>query len=448
MITEASARHLVRSALNHARKLGVRMEALLEAEKIQTIRFGGQASCPTTHATFDYMDLKVSVSRGLRASEGSTDKLTVRSACELVDRVAEEVRAKPIDRRMLRLLSPKSPLVVPNPRAKSCYDPRIARLTAEDRHAAIMAMIEVGRRDGLEVAGVYSPSEQLFLYANSTGLERFWRGTSLTCSVTMQDDRSSGWLKRKSWTLADIDPVAMAEIAARRAIDSRQRVAITPGYYTVVLEPEAVVDLIGDLLFSECAGGTWEEGTSSFSAYLGRRLFPENITISENLYHPLQFGKTFDGEGATAQRTKLIHKGVVKGFLKCRRSVQSFGGHATGSGSGFPACDNDWGRNMVIDGGPYSVQQMIAGTKYGVWIPRFWYDGDLTHDDTTANTRDGARLIVDGKLGPGVNDMRFVAGVIEAFKRVTMLGPSVAAIGEEGGLMVVPPMTIGKFLLI
>ncbi len=56
---------------------------------------------------------------------------------------------------------------------------------------------------------------------------------------------SSGWQKANSPNVANLDPVALAEIAARKAIDPRAHAKFPPGKYTVILEPAAVLDMAG-----------------------------------------------------------------------------------------------------------------------------------------------------------------------------------------------------------
>ena len=45
--------------------------------------------------------------------------------------------------------------------------------------------------------------------------------------------------------MSQLDPAALAEISARKAIESASPREIPPGKYTVILEPAAVLDMVG-----------------------------------------------------------------------------------------------------------------------------------------------------------------------------------------------------------
>ena len=83
---------------------------------------------------------------------------------------------------------------------------------------------------------------------------------------------SSGWAKANSPNIADIDPDALGASASRKAIASRAPQEIPAGQYTVILEPPAVLDLVG-FLFYDFAGTAVLDQRSMFNRPHGHETF-------------------------------------------------------------------------------------------------------------------------------------------------------------------------------
>ena len=95
----------------------------------------------------------------------------------------------------------------------------------------------------------------------------------------MQAEDSSGWQKQNYSSARRLDARALAEIAAQKAVRSAHPVELEPGKYTVILEPSAVVDLIG-FLAADFSGLALLEQRSCLNGRLGTKLFGENISIA------------------------------------------------------------------------------------------------------------------------------------------------------------------------
>ena len=74
-------------------------------------------------------------------------------------------------------------------------------------------------------------------------------------------------------------------------------------------------------MFWDFGGSALLEQRSFLNDRIGTQLFGENITVWDDVYHPLQTGLTFDGEGMKRHRLKLIDKGVVQRLTFARSSA-------------------------------------------------------------------------------------------------------------------------------
>ena len=403
--------------------------------------------------------ISVRVSFGGRTARATTNKSDTDSLRRVVQSAEALARVQQDDPDLLPMPTPdearSNGLVAP-----ARYFESTARLTPQDRAAAVAQMVAVATRNRLTTAGVYSTSELVEGIFNSRGVAHWYEQTLAEVSITMLAATSSGWQKANSPDAQQVNHVHMAEVAAQKAIDSPNPAELPPGKYTVILEPSAVLDAVG-YMFWDFGGSALLEQRSFLNERIGKQLFGENITVWDDAYHPLQVGAPFDGEGMPRQRIKLIEQGVVKAVTYARSSARRMAasdvagnvGPVTATGHGF-ALPNEIGEaplSLVFvppqADQPQSLEQMIASTARGLLVTRLWYirEVDLYEKILTGMTRDGTFLIEGGKLQRGVRNFRFNESLIHMLQNVEALGEPVRASGEESIDMVVPAMKVRDF---
>ncbi|HTC93801.1 MAG TPA: TldD/PmbA family protein [Terriglobales bacterium] len=330
----------------------------------------------------------------------------------------------------------------------------------QERAAGVNEIVKVAKREKLVTAGIFSVSEYVEGLFNSRGLARFHQQTSSEISITMLGDDSSGWQKANSPDVRNLNPVALAEVAARKARQSTAPRELAPGKYTVILEPAAVLDLVG-FMFYDFAGLALLDQRSFLNNRMGSNLFGENITIHDNVSHPLQSGSPFDGEGAPRQHVTLVEKGAIKNLVYARATVEKMKkselagkvGDVRPTGHGF-LLPNEVGEaplNVVFappeTRNAKTVDEMVASTERGVWVTRLWYIREVEPYEKilTGMTRDGTFYVENGKLQYGIRNFRFNQSLVELLSKVDALSIPVRASGEESFDMVVPAMKVRDF---
>ena len=253
-------------------------------------------------------------------------------------------------------------------------------------------------------------------------------------------------------------PAALAEISARKAIDSARPREIPAGKYTVILEPAAVLDMAG-FMFFDFGGLSILDQRSFLNNRVGTPIFGPNIDIWDDVAHPLQSGTPFDGEGFARQPVHLVEKGVVKRLVYARATAEKMtqSEYRTKSAqwrrldTDFPL-PNEMGEapmNIVFAAppDPKTVDQMIASTERGVLVTRLWYirEVDPYEKILTGMTRDGTFYVKDGKVQHGLLNFRFNESLIHMLANVEAMGTPVRASGEESFDMVAPPMKVAGF---
>jgi len=340
----------------------------------------------------------------------------------------------------------------------SRYFEQTAAITPQLRAEGVKKIVEVAQKHKLITAGIYSSSESVEGIFNSRGLSDWHTQTLAEVSITMLGADSSGWQKANSPDVAKLDPLALADIAAKKAIDSAHPAEIPAGKCTVILEPAAVLDIVG-FMFWDYSGTAILDERSFLSGRIGTQLFGENITIWDDVTHPLQTGSPFDGEGMRRLTLPLVENGVVKRVVYARGTAARMKksefkdkvGPVSATGHGF-ALPNEIGEmplNIVFAApqNPQTLDQMIASTERGVLVTRLWYirEVDPYEKIVTGMTRDGTFLVENGKVQRGLRNFRFNQSLIHMLSGVEAMSVPVRSCGEESFDMVVPAMKVRDF---
>jgi PmbA protein len=321
-----------------------------------------------------------------------------------------------------------------------------AELSAAERARAVRKACDLAVKEGQVAAGIFVSGQMQSAVGNSRGLFATYRQTRAEFSITMQQEAATSWAKGNAADVRNLDPQLLAQRASKKTRFATSARELPPEKYTVILEPAAVLDLVG-FLFYDFAATAVDDKRSCLNDRMGKQLFGKNISICDDVYHPGQLGAPFDGEGIPRQRVLLVDKGVPRNLVYSRSSAKRAGKRPTGHGFTLP---NEYGEapmNLVFSGGKSSLEEMIASTDRGLLVTRLWYirEVDPYEKVMTGMTRDGLFLVEKGKVTSAARNFRFNQSVLEMLRNVELMSPAVRATGEEAFEMVVPAMKINGF---
>ena len=377
---------------------------------------------------------------GQRTARATTNRFDQDSIQNVIEEAIALTKAAMADPELLPLAPAKPIAEVPR------FDAATADATPEERAAGVTDAIRLVEAGSQTAAGIHSTEESVEAIFNSAGAAAWHSETMARFSITTMAEDSSGWAKASATAKGDIHPVELARQALEKAKLSRHPRELPAGRYTVILEPAATLDLVGQM-FGDFSGTALEDKRSFLNDRLGTKLFGENINIFDDVYHPLQSGAPFDGEGVPRRRLVLVEAGVPRDVAYSRSSAKRAGVEPTGHGFPLP---NDIGEaplNIVISGGSTSIEEMISSTERGILVTRLWYIREVEPYEKimTGMTRDGTFLIEGGRLVCGVRNFRFNQGLIELLNHVEAMSPAVRASGEEVFDLVAPAMKVREF---
>jgi len=161
------------------------------------------------------------------------------------------------------------------------------------RNEGVRLALYFNRKAGdIKAAGFIIVNASANAVGNRNGLFAYNRSTNANYTLTVRTDdgTGSGWAGGEHPDWKQIDFGGMAQRAITKARLSRNPVAIEPGRYTVILEPQAVGDLVQLMGFALNAR-TADEGRSAFAKQgggnkIGEKIVDPRITIFSDPQDP------------------------------------------------------------------------------------------------------------------------------------------------------------------
>jgi len=424
LMTQETARSLANRVLGMAKADSTRL--VISSDWSGNSRFAGGEI--TTSGEISDNTVTVISTVGKRRASSSTnilDDAAMRRTVDLSERLAR--------------LSPEDPEIMPELGTQT-YQPvngyieRTADLGPEARAAAVTKVLQsaatVGKPAGeVFVAGFLEANARVNAIVNNKGLFAFHRSTDVSLSTTVRtpDATGSGWASGGARDWGALDAAALGARAAQKAVASRNPQGIEPGMYTVVLEPQAVADLIPLLGGAFNARGA-EEGRGPFSkrgggTRLGEKIADSRVTLYSDPWDAELLSQPFDAEGLPLQRRVWVENGVLKNLTYSRFWAQKQGAQPTGGGGGgFGGGGFPGGIKMV--GGTKTTEQLIAETPRGVLVTHFFYIRSLDQRTVllTGLTRDGTFLIENGKVVRSLKNFRWNESPLFMLNKIEEIG--------------------------
>ena len=433
VLSRADAQSLVERAVKLSKADAVRVS--VSSNRETNLRFADN-QISTSGATSN-TTIRVQSVFGKRKASVVTNDRTDEGLARAVASSEALARLAPEDPEYLGELPPQQYVSVP-----AWFD-STAELSAEDRaKAALGALAPARASKDLTVAGYIVCSAGATAIGNSAGLFAFHRSTNANYTLTARtnDGTGSGWagMEDNDWSKLDFDAVAARAIDKARR--SRNPVAVEPGRYTVIFEPEAtgnLVSLMGNALQARAA----DEGRSTFSkpggTKVGEKILDPRVTMYSDPADPRVLGAPFDAEGLPIGRQTWVENGVLKGLSYTRFWANKQGRAPTG-GAGA----------LTLAGGTDTTEAMIASTPRGVLVTRLWYLRAVDPRTLvyTGLTRDGTFLIENGKVTRSIKNFRFNESPLFMLNNLEAIGPAVrTAGGDGGGAIVMPTIKVRDF---
>ncbi|MCA9694482.1 MAG: hypothetical protein KC636_33200, partial [Myxococcales bacterium] len=393
-LSKAEARKIIKEALAAATFADVRVA--IQAGRERNLRFANNQA--TTSGDVERLSISVTAIAGGRAATVTGNRRDKAGLTALVAQAEAQSALAPVDPEVMPPVPAQRYLEV------DAFDAKTAALDAKGLVDVVARAVRVANRRKLVGAGIVEVGERVDVVANKAGLFAHVAstGASLTTTMRSKDGAGSGWAGAVSHRVAGLDADALADVAADKCEMSQGTRELKPGRYVVLLEPQAVADLLGFLRFSMSARAA-DEGRSYFSKpgggnRIGEQLFSPSITLRSDPGDAHDPSSPVGEDGLPLAPMTWVEHGVLQALPRGRFWAKT---------TGAPAIPRP--RSLLMSGGQQTIEALITGIERGVLVTRLWYNRLLDPRTilTTGLTRDGTFAIEKGALAGPVKNMRY-----------------------------------------
>ncbi|HEX8791709.1 MAG TPA: metallopeptidase TldD-related protein [Polyangiaceae bacterium] len=342
---------------------------------------------------------------------------------------------------------------------------RFARATAdatpEERVERLAPALAAVRAAKLVSAGMLETRVQSQAVATTGGCGRSHDATVASFKVWALETPGAGGAAGYGGHLhRDVGALRIDEETARAirvCRDSHEAGHLDAGTYDVVMEPEAISELLEWLSSIAFGAPEVEQGTSPMAGRLGASITGERATLSEDPTSDdpaLGFGCPFDREGTWRRRVPLVERGVARAVLYDRTYAARAGATSTGSAL-LPSLGSPGGIGptalTMAPGDAASVDELVAGIDRGLYVCRLHYVNGLLEPRRavmTGLTRDGCFLVERGRITRAVGNLRFTDSFLEGLARcdgATRERKAIPTWWSEDGAIVCPAVRMRAF---
>jgi PmbA protein len=274
--------------------------------------------------------------------------------------------------------------------------------------------------------------------ANSNGVAAFDRGTIMECSLAAVAKEKSRvtpvCFEFNAERAYAVDPEWVGKEAARLAVSALKTKPIKTETTKLILTPFALQGLLYYTLINAVKADNVQRNQSPFKGRVGEKVASEHVTIYDDGLFPGGLRTwAFDGEGGPQQKTPLIEKGVLRGFLYDNYAAKKEGLESTGNASraGYLSTPTIEATNFHITPGNKTPDELIREVDDGLLI--YYLQGAHSSNPVSGEfsvVATPAWKIKKGEIAHATRGVMLAGNIFEAFKNVSIVANNERKMGQ------------------
>lgn len=336
-------------------------------------------------------------------------------------------------RSMSKLGGPTHPVAeaTPVPQGLQLWQEDTPEWDAGQRRTLATRALRTAESAGAIANGMFSTVLVELAVATSAGVSLYACATEASCSILVRHALGSGFRSDIARSADALKSERLVEDALADALRSTRPQELPPGPYDVVLGPLAVCDMLTFFAGIGFRGSAVAAGTGPVARRPGAQVAAAGIHVVDDATRSIGLPIPFDLEGVGKLPVHMLEGGRVGAAVFDLATAAAVGRRSSGHAHiAREQAPEPTPANLILEPGPLSQTDLIAGIERGVYISRFHYtrmvDPALT--SFTGVTRDASFLIESGQLGPAVTASRFTEEIFPVLSRVDGIGNDVVSL--------------------
>jgi len=301
-----------------------------------------------------------------------------------------------------------------------CPPSKIVELTSE-----LLSLAKSSEKGLIAAWGGTAAIKYCTAYANSNGINHTERATITNTMLGAIAQTQMGVTPM----ITSYDVKRGLDLEIKRVVDEvasniricKHEVKGKTGNYPIIMHPNAYGQLLYYTLLQSIRGDNVVRGKSKLKEKVGEKIASDTITMLDDGTNTLGANTSMrDDEGVPRQRTHIIEKGVLKGFLWDNYWANRTNTDSTGNATRImrQGLMEPQSTNTVIEQGKREIGDILAGIKNGYLI-RNLQGAHSSNPESGDYSLVGnpAILIEDGEMIGAVHGLMLAGNIYELLKQ-------------------------------
>ncbi|MBI4447644.1 TldD/PmbA family protein [Candidatus Woesearchaeota archaeon] len=195
------------------------------------------------------------------------------------------------------------------------------------------------------------------------------------------------------------------------------------GHFPIIVDQKLAGVFAHEAVGHACEADLVLSDSSILHGKIGQKIGKDNITIIDDGTTKNWGWTPFDSEGVKAQKTVLVRKGILEGFLHTRESATIFKTEPTGNGRAETLANKVIPRmtNTVIEEGDSTFEEMLAEIKKGYYLKgSAGGQVDPTSGEFLFNAQEGY-LIENGELKKYAKGVSLTGNILQTLHNIFLV---------------------------
>jgi PmbA protein len=286
--------------------------------------------------------------------------------------------------------------------------------------------------------GSYREGQAEVAVVNSRGIAASYSGTSavfsLACVAVENNETQIGYGFQAVRHHADLKPEWVIERAIEHTLSLLGAKQIPTGRYDLVLDPFIAAEVL-ELFAGTLQADQVQKGKSFLATRVGQAIGSPCLTLVDNGRLPRGLATApYDAEGLPTQKTTLIEKGKLNGFLYDSYTARKGKTRSTGNAgrASYKGTPGPEASNFYLEAGTRTSDDLIRGVKSGIYVRNVM--GLHTVDTISGDYSLGimGERIENGVRTHAVRGVTIAGNMLDLLKNVEAVGSDLTFSGSIG----------------
>jgi PmbA protein len=336
-----------------------------------------------------------------------------------------------------RGLPEKKPFAI----AEKTFDRRTAELPPEELVDVASVMLDAAANADkrvLPVEGGVGAGYVANAIANSNGVAGFNKGTIVECSLAAVAKEGNKvtpvCFEFNAERNCNVDAEWVGKEAARLAVSALDTKRIETKTTKLIFTQFALQGLLYHTLINAVKADNVQRGQSAFKNKIGTQVASEKVTIYDDGLFPGGLRTAaFDGEGTPQQKTLLVEKGVLRGFLYDNYAAKKEGRESTGNAAraGYLSTPSVEATNFRVMPGDTAASDLVSEVDDGLIV--YYLQGAHSSNPVSGEfsvVATPAWKIQKGEIVHCSRGVMLAGNIFEVLKNVSVIGSNERKMGQ------------------